>query len=420
MDFSYSDKCLALSDLLKTFMTDHILPNHAHFLEECEAGRYPLAMLNDLKDKAKAAGLWNLFLPSLREDEPGNGLSNLDYAPLAEIMGRVHWAPEVFNCNPPDTGNMELLHLFATPEQRKQWLDPLLNGDIRSFFSMTEPGVASSDATNIATRIERDGDHYVINGRKWFNGAAYHPLCRLAITMGITDPSPDAPIHRRQSMIIVPMDTPGFRLVRDLPILNHRMHDGIAEVVYENVRVPATNMLGNEGDGFMLAQARLGPGRIHHCMRAIGQAELALELMCDRVLQREAFGRTLDQYANVQDDIAKSRVEIDQARLLTLRCAWLIDTQGNRAATTEVSAIKVVVARMLQQVTDRAMQVFGAMGLTNDTPLAFIFTWGRSMRYFDGPDEVHLRSVARRELKGARAELGRTEPYLTRRWGASE
>ncbi len=416
MDFAYSPKSLELAERLKAFMAEHVLPANRAFHEEHAAGRYPLGIVNDLKARARAAGLWNMFLPSLKDDEPGTRLSNLDYAPLAEIMGRVHWSSEVFNSNPPDTGNMELLHMFGTPEQREQWLKPLLNGEIRSLFSMTEPDVASSDATNIATSIRRDGDDYVINGRKWFSSAGFHPLCRLAIVMGITDPSEETRVHRRQSMILVPLDTPGVHIVRDLPILNYRMPDGICEIVYDDVRVPASNLLGAEGDGFALAQARLGPGRIHHCMRAIGQCELALELMCDRALQRVAFGKVLTDYANVQDDIAESRLEIDMARLLTLRAAWMIDTLGNRAANVEVSAIKLVAARTLQKVTDRAMQVFGGMGLTNDTPLAFLFTWGRAMRYFDGPDEVHLRAVARREIKAAKAEINRTEPYLTRGW----
>ena len=416
MDFAYSDKSLALAEQLKAFMADHVLPANRAFHEEHAAGRYPLGIVNGLKARARAAGLWNMFLPSLKEDEPGTRLSNLDYAPLAEIMGRVHWSSEVFNSNPPDTGNMELLHMFGTTEQKEQWLSPLMNGEIRSLFSMTEPEVASSDATNIATEIRRDGDEYVINGRKWFSSAGLHPLCELAIVMGITDPSDETPVHRRQSMILVPLDTPGLNIVRDLPILNYRMPDGICEIVYDNVRVPVTNLLGAEGEGFALAQARLGPGRIHHCMRAIGQCELALELMCDRALQRVAFGKVLSDYSNIQDGIAESRLEIDMARLLTLRAAWMIDTMGNRAANVEVSAIKLVAARTLQKVTDRAMQVFGGMGLTNDTPLAFLFTWGRAMRQFDGPDEVHLRAVARRELKAAKTEIGRTEPYMTRGW----
>lgn len=417
MDFAQSPTSLALAEKLTRFMDERIWPANRQFLEESQADGYPMALVERLKAAAKAEGLWNMFLPSLRADQPGTRLSNLDYAPLAEIMGRVPWSSEVFNSNPPDTGNMELLQLFATDEQRERWLNPLLAGEIRSFFSMTEPEVASSDATNIATQIARDGDHYVVNGKKWFSGAALHPNAKVAVVMGVTDASPDTPIHRRQSMILVPTDTPGLKIVRDLPILGYRMWDGLGEVHYDNVRVPASCLLGEEGEGFALAQARLGPGRIHHCMRSIGQSELALELMCDRTVQRTVFGKTLDQYSNVQDDIAESRVEIDQARLLTMRAAWLIDTQGNRAAATEVSAIKLVCARLQQRVADRAMQVFGGMGMTHDTPLGFLFTWGRAMRYFDGPDEVHLRGIARRELKVARAQPGRTERYLTRGWG---
>jgi acyl-CoA dehydrogenase len=329
-------------------------------------------------------------------------------------MGKVPWSSEVFNSNPPDTGNMELLHMFGTPEQQERWLVPLLDGDIRSVFSMTEPEVASSDATNIATRIRRDGDEYVVTGRKWFTSAADHPNARVAIVMGVTNDSPDAPVHRRQSMILVPFDSPGVRVVRDLPILGHRMHDGINEIAYEDVRVPMENLLGGEGDGFALAQARLGPGRIHHCMRAVGASELALALMCDRALRRVAFGKPLAEHSNVADAIAESRVEIDQARLLTLHAAWIIDNEGNKAAATAVSAIKLVAARLQQRVTDRAMQVFGGMGLTDDTPLSFLFSWGRALRFVDGPDEVHLRTVARRELRKAKAHLGATDAYLHR------
>src|SRR5690606_34603650 len=398
---------------LRAFMDQHIIPNIQAVEQAHTRGEFPLALIQELKAKAKAEGLWNLFLPALTDDEPGTRLSNLDYAPLAEIMGRVHWSSEVFNCNPPDTGNMELLHLFATPEQRERWLNPLLNGEIRSVFSMTEPEVASSDATNIRTSIRRDGDHYIVSGRKWFSSAAMHPLAKFAIVMGVSDDSEGADPHRRQSMIIVPLDTPGVKILRDYPILNYRMPDGITEILYDDVRVPASMLLGKEGDGFALAQARLGPGRVHHCMRAIGQCELALELMCDRAVQRVAFGKKLSDYANNQDFIADSRVEIDQARLLTLRCAWKIDKEGNRAAATDVSAIKLVTARVLQKVSDRAMQVFGGAGLTPDTPLAFLFTWGRAMRFFDGPDEVHLRGIARVELKRAKANPGFTAPYLT-------
>ena len=414
MDFAYSDKTLALLERMRTFTNEHVLPQNRAWHETVARGEYPTAIVEGLKEKAKAAGLWNMFLPGLKDDEPGTRLTNLEYAPLAEQMGRVHWSSEVYNSNPPDTGNMELLHLFATPEQADRWLKPLLAGEIRSIFGMTEPDVASSDATNIRTSIRRDGDDYVINGRKWFSSASHHPNARLAIVMGLTDDSPDTSPHRRQSMVLVPLDTPGVRIVRDIPILGHRMHDGIGEIAYENVRVPVANLLGQEGDGFALSQARLGPGRIHHCMRCIGQSEVALELMCDRALQREAFGRPISDFANIQDWIAESRVEIDQARLLTMRAAWMIDTLGNRAATVEVSAIKLVAARLQQKVFDRAMQVFGAMGLTPDTPISFLFTWGRAMRFIDGPDEVHLRSVARRELQAARATPGRSDVFLTR------
>ncbi|MBL8317972.1 MAG: acyl-CoA dehydrogenase family protein, partial [Burkholderiaceae bacterium] len=318
---------------------------------------------------------------------------------------------EVFNCSAPDTGNMELLHLFATPEQRKRWLEPLLNGAIRSCFAMTEPDVASSDATNIATSIRRDGDHYVINGRKWFTSNAAHPNCKVAIVMGVTGGAEGS--HERHSMVLVPTDTPGFRIVRNVPIMNHHSVEGHCEVLLRDVRVPVTNLLGAEGRGFALAQARLGPGRVHHCMRTIGQCEVALELMCERALGRRTFGRAIADFANVQDWIAESRVEIDQARLLVLRAAWLMDKAGNQAARIDVSAIKLVAARLQTRVLDRAMQVFGAMGLTPDTPLAMLWTWGRAMRFFDGPDEVHLRAVARHELGRAKARMGSTAAYYT-------
>jgi acyl-CoA dehydrogenase len=306
---------------------------------------------------------------------------------------------------------MELLHLFATPEQRERWLVPMLAGEMRSCFSMTEPDVASSDATNIATVIRREGDEYVINGRKWFTSNALHPHCRFAIVMGVTDERPDAPRHARHSMVIVPLDTPGVRIVRNVPIMHHLAPEGHCEVTYRDVRVPVSNLLGEEGAGFRLAQARLGPGRVHHCMRTIGQCELAMELMCERALTRRTFGRHLSEFANVQDWIAYSRVEIDQARLLVLQAAWKMDTFGNRSAHVDVSAIKLVAAQLQTRVLDRAIQVFGAMGITPDTPLAYLWSWGRAMRFFDGPDEVHLRTVARAELGKARESLGSTAPY---------
>jgi acyl-CoA dehydrogenase len=347
--------------------------------------------------------LWNLFLPALRDDEPGTRLSNLAYAPLAEIMGRVPWSAEVFNCSAPDTGNMELLHLCATPAQRERWLVPLLNGTVRSCVAITEPGVASSDPTNLRTTIRRDGDDYVIDGRKWFTTGALHPACRFAIVMGLTDERPEADPHARHSMVVVPLATPGVEIVRNLPIMGHLAPEGHCEIAFRGVRVPAANRLGEEGKGFALAQARLGPGRVHHCMRSIGQCELALELMTDRAVAREAFGQRLADFANIQDWIALSRMQIDQARLYVLRTAWLMDREGNKAARAEVSAIKLVVSRLQTEVLDRAIQVFGAMGLTDDTPLAYLWTWGRALRFIDGPDEVHLRTVARAELRRAKA-----------------
>lgn len=419
MDFAYSDKVEALRARLQDFMDAHVQPADAEWKHEVEAGRYPMALIDGLKAKAKAEGLWNLFLPALKPDEPGTRLANLEYAPLAEIMGRLYWSSEVFNCNAPDTGNMEILHMFATPEQRQRWLDPLLNGEIRSCVGITEPGVASSDPTNLQTTILRDGDHYVINGRKWWTTGALHPNVKFCILMGLSDTRPDASPHARHSMVIVPMDAPGVTVMRNLPLLNHYSPEGHTETDFNDVRVPAANLLGEEGAGFALAQARLGPGRIHHCMRTIGQCEVALELMVERALQRKAFGRNLADYANIQDWIAEGRMEIDQARLLCLRAAWMMDKHGNKAARTEVSAIKVVATRLQTRIADRAMQVFGAGGLSNDTPLAFIYSWGRALRFIDGPDEVHLRTVARAEIKkrqasnrSTMAEQGVKLPYL--------
>lgn len=409
MDFSYTAKVHALQQQLLAFMDEHVLPANAEWVRITDAGDYPMALIDDLKAKARAQGMWNMFLPGLQPDEPGTQLTNLEYAPLAEIMGRVPWASEVFNSNAPDTGNTELLHLFGTPEQKAAWLTPLLEGEIRSCFGMTEPDVASSDATNISTSIRRDGDHYVINGRKWFTTGAIHPNCKLCIVMGVTDAAGDA--HNRHSMVLVPMDTPGFSMVRNVPIMHHHAPEGHCEVLFRDVRVPVSNLLGEEGKGFALAQARLGPGRVHHCMRTIGQCELALEMMCERALARTAFGKHLSDFANVQDWIAQSRVEIDQARLLVLRAAWLMDKEGNAAARVDVSAIKLVAAQLQTRVVDRAIQVFGAMGLTSDTPLAYLWTWGRAMRFFDGPDEVHLRMIARQELGIARKNPGRTALY---------
>jgi acyl-CoA dehydrogenase len=414
MDFAFSPRVQVLQAQVQRFMDDLVLPSNRDWQRYADAGYYPSDVVEPLKQQARAAGLWNLFLPDLRDDEPGTRLSNLEYAPLAEIMGRVPWASEVFNCSAPDTGNIELLHLAATPEQARQWMAPLLEGTIRSCFAMSEPDVASSDATNICTRIQRDGDDYVINGRKWFITGALHPACRLAIVMGVSNDAIEAPAHQRHSMILVPMDAPGVEIVRNMPVMAHLAIDGHCEMVFKNVRVPATHLLGADGGGFALAQARLGPGRVHHCMRTIGQCELALELMCERALERMAFGRHLSDFANVQDWIGHSRVEIDQARLLVLRAAWLMDQQGNAAARVDVSAIKLVAAQLQTRVLDRAMQIFGAIGLTPDTPLAALWSWGRALRFLDGPDEVHLRTVARHELARTKTHLGANVLHLNR------
>ena len=413
MDFSYSDRTEQLRARLHDFMDDHILPRIGQWQEEVHGGRYPVSFMADLKSLAREEGLWNLFLPGLRDDEPGTRLTNLEYAPLAEIMGRVPWSSEVFNCSAPDTGNMEVLHMFASESQREAWLRPLLNGEIRSAFAMTEPDVASSDATNIQTSIRRDGDDYVINGRKWFITNAHHPDCRIFILMGKTDPEADT--HRQQSMVLVPMDTPGVELVRNIPTLNHHSPEGHSEVLFRNVRVPVSNLIGNEGDGFMIAQARLGPGRIHHCMRAIGMAEVCLELMVARAQERKTFGRYLFQHGSIGEWIARSRIEIEQARLLVLKTAAMIDHAGARGARKEISMIKVIAPTLLTTVADRAMQVFGAMGVTPDTPLADFFTGGRVLRYADGPDEVHLQTIARLELKESADRRVDAARYMTPR-----
>lgn len=413
MDFEYSEKVNALRQRVRDFIDRYVLPYNSKWMEAESRGEFPLQLMEDCKALAKDEGLWNLFLPALRENEPGTRLSNLEYAPLAEIMGWVPWSSEVFNCNAPDTGNMELLHLFSTAQQYERWLKPLLEGEIRSCFAMTEPDVASSDATNIQTSIRRHGAHYVINGRKWFTTGAIHPNCKFAIVMGVSDESPEARPHQRHSMVIVPLDTPGVKIVRNVPIMHHYAPEGHCEVLFRNVTVPIENLLGQEGAGFALAQARLGPGRIHHCMRTIGQCELALRLMTERALERKTFGRYLADFANVKDWIAESRIEIDQARLLVLRAAAVIDAHGNQAARVDVSAIKIVAARLQTRVLDRAMQVFGAMGLTCDTPLAFLWSWGRALRFIDGPDEVHLNVVAKEELRKAKETLGTSADYFT-------
>ncbi|WP_326828806.1 acyl-CoA dehydrogenase family protein [Streptosporangium sp. NBC_01810] len=396
MDFALSDKAQKYLANLTDFMATHIYPAEPVYRAWRQARGYDNhelpPVVEELKSEARARGLWNLFLP----DE--SNMSVLDYASLAEVTGRsIDLAPEALNCAAPDTGNMEVLHMFGSPEQRNRWLKPLLSGEIRSAFAMTEPAVASSDATNIATSIRLDGSEYVINGRKWFITGVADPRCEILIVMGKTDP--DGPPHRQQSMILVPMDTPGVEVVRHLPLFGYQEQHGHSEIVFTDVRVPASNLIAEEGDGFRIAQARLGPGRIHHCMRAIGMAERALELMCTRAANRVAFGQTLAQQGVVQQQIAESRLAIEQARLLTLKAAWMIDTVGVKAAASEISAIKVVAPRMACEVIDRAIQVHGGMGLADDVPLASMYAQARAMRIFDGPDEVHIRTVARRELK---------------------
>jgi acyl-CoA dehydrogenase len=412
MDFGYSDRAQAFRQRLDDFIDRYLLPYNAAWHQSVAQGIYPPPFVQDLKAMARSEGLWNLFLPGLRPDEPGTAMSNLDYAPLAESMGRLPWAAEVFNCSAPDTGNMELLHLFATPAQREQWLKPLLEGTLRSAFAMSEPDVASSDPTNLQTTLRVEQGQLVLNGRKWFITGAAHPDCRLLIVM-CRNHDEGADKHANHSMVLVPMDTPGVQVLRNIPILQHHSPEGHCEIVFRDVRLPPEALLGASGHGFAMAQARLGPGRIHHCMRTIGQCELALRLMCDRTLERHAFGKYLAEFANVQEWIAESRLEIDQARLLVLRCAWILDQGDNARARVDVSAIKVVAARLQTQVVNRAMQLFGAMGLSPDTPLAYFWTWGRAMHLLDGPDEVHLRTVARHELDEARQHLGDSATYFT-------
>ena len=406
MDFDYSPKTKELQARLLKFMDDHIYPAEAAYAAELAANTAvgkrwtPLQTIENLKLKAQAAGLWNLFLPVDTAEASGYhgaGLTNQEYAPLAEIMGRVLWSSEVFNCSAPDTGNMETIARYGDAENKARWLKPLLEGKIRSAFAMTEPDVASSDATNIATRIERDGDDYVINGRKWWTSGAMDPRCSVFITMGKTNP--DAPRHSQQSMILVPANTPGVKIVRALNVFGYDdAPHGHAEVLFENVRVPASNILLGEGRGFEIAQGRLGPGRIHHCMRLIGLAERALELMCKRSMARVAFGKTVAQQGVTQERIAEARCKIDMARLLTLKAAWLMDTAGNKVARTEIAMIKVVAPTMACDVIDWAMQAHGGGGVSDDFPLAFTYAQARTLRFADGPDEVHRNSIAKMEL----------------------
>jgi acyl-CoA dehydrogenase len=398
MEFTLSARCQELQSQLTAFMDDHVYPAEAVYERQLAESGDPHShppVMEQLKAEARRRGLWNLFLP--HKTEWTEGLSNTDYAPLAEIMGRSPLAPEACNCNAPDTGNMEILTMFGTPAQQEQWLQPLLEGEIRSAFAMTEPAVASSDATNIACSIVRDGDDYVINGRKWFISGASHPHCSLLIVMGKTDF--DAAPHRQQSMVLVPMDTPGVTVLRNMSVFGYDDAEGHVEMTFEDVRVPVSNLLGEEGGGFAIAQARLGPGRIHHCMRTVGAAERALELMCRRAHDRSPFGKPLADQGVVQTWVADSRIGIDQARLYTMYTAWLMDTAGNQAARTEIAGIKVAVPLMALDVIDHAMQTFGAMGVSQDTPLARTYAWIRALRFADGPDEVHRMTIARRELR---------------------
>jgi acyl-CoA dehydrogenase len=398
MEFEFSDRCTEYRGRLLAFMDEWIYPNEAVFDLQVEESRdphfYP-PILDTLKAEARKHGLWNLFQP--HAGWWGEGFSNLDYAPLAEIMGRSPIAPEVCNCSAPDTGNMEVLTMFGTPDQQEKWLRPLLDGEIRSAFGMTEPDVASSDATNVSLRIERDKDHYVLNGRKWWTTNAFHKNLKILIVMGKTDPG--AHPHRQQSQILVPADTPGLTFKRNLKVFGYTDNEGHGETIFENVRVPVTNLIANEGDGFMISQARLGPGRIHHCMRIIGAAERALELMCQRVLSRNTFGQPIAQRANIQDWIAEARIELEMIRLLTLKTAWLMDSVGTKGALMEISAIKVAAPNVALKIIDRAIQSHGAAGVCQDFPLAYSYANIRGLRLADGPDEVHKRTIARRELR---------------------
>jgi len=403
MNFEPSDRSREFSERLQSFMDARVLPAEPVWQEQVRTSAargephcHPPVM-EELKEEARSRDLWNLFLP---DPDHGPGLSNLDYAPLAEIMGRTRIAAEACNCSAPDTGNMEVLHQFGSPEQKETWLEPLLAGEIRSGFAMTEPDQASSDATNISMRIERDGDEFVLNGRKWWTTGALHPNARILIVMGKTDP--DAHVYQQQSMVLVPLDTPGLTILRSLPVFGYHDPEGHGEILFEDVRVPASNLIAGEGQGFLIGQARLGPGRIHHCMRSVGAAERALELLCDRADERETFGEPLSRRANIREWIAESRIDLEMARLLVLKTAWLMDTVGNQHARTEIAAIKVAVPQMALKIVDRAIQVHGGGGVSDDFPLAYMYAGLRSLRLADGPDEVHKLSVARQELRRQR------------------
>ena len=399
MDFAYTDKVKTLQGKVQRFMDEHVYPNEKAHHDEVERNRakgdpfVPLELIEDLKAKARAQGLWNLFWPK----EYGGELTNLEYAPLCEIMGRVYWAPEVFNCGAPDTGNMETLVRYGNAAQKKQWMEPIAEGKIRSCFAMTEPDVASSDATNIQASIRRDGDHYIVNGRKWWSSGAPDPRCKLFIFMGKTNP--DAARHAQQSMILIPRDAPGVKVLRALKVIGYdEAPHGHGEVLFENVRVPAENILLGEGRGFEIAQGRLGPGRIHHCMRLVGVAERALELMCKRSLARVTFGRAVAEQGVTQERIAEARIMIDTARLLTLKAAFMMDTVGNKVAKAEIAMIKVLAPNMALQVIDWAMQAHGGAGVSDDFPLAMMYAHSRTLRFADGPDEVHRNAIAKLEL----------------------
>lgn len=413
MDFTPSPVSLALLSRLRAFIDRYLLPHNPAWHQSVADGVFPPPFLEDLKALAREEGLWNLCLPGLRADEPGTAVNNLDYAPLAEDMGRLPWAAEVFNCNAPDSGNMELLQRYATPAQREQWLLPLLEGRIRSAFAMSEPDVGSSDPTNLQTSVRREGDQLVLDGRKWFVTGAAHPRCRLLVVMCRSAGAAAAAPHASHSLVLVPLHL--AEVVRNIAVLHHLAPEGHCEIRLRGVRVPASHLLGRWGEGFAMAQARLGPGRVHHCMRTIGQCELALELAAGRALERQVFGRHLGDFSTIQDWIAEARIEIDQARLLVLQTAWMLDQPSLDPALmrTQVAAIKVVAARLQSRVVDRAMQVFGAMGLSPDTPLAAFWSWGRALHLMDGPDEVHLRTVARHELARARARTGAEAAWFT-------
>jgi len=424
MDFDISPRALELSLRLEAFMERYVLPYNAAWHQSVLKGIYPPIFLEDLKTLAQEEGLWNLFMP--KAETGGRGLANLDYAPLAEIMGRIPWAAEVFNCSAPDTGNMELLHRFASPMQRERWLAPLLAGEIRSAFAMTEPDVGSSDPTNLRASVKRIGDQLVLNGRKWFITGAAHPRCEVLLVMCRNTEEPThlsheivdflhTNAHHQHSIVLVPIRQIGLEIVRNISVVHNHAPEGHCEIVFRNVHVPVENLLGHWGDGFGMAQARLGPGRIHHCMRTIGQCALALEMATQRAIERKTFGHYLSDYANIQQWIADSRIEIDQARLLVQRVAWLLDSNNKDLSLirAQIAMIKVVAARLQTSVVDRAMQIFGAMGLSPDTPLAYFWTWGRAMHLMDGPDEVHLRTIARHEFAKAHTHQGSTAAYFT-------